>query len=459
MKYQIEIEDMVRRRVARKLTNKEIQEYNGPIHYIHHHEVLKPESSSTPVRIVFNSSASYMGQRLKDFWAKGPDILNSLLGVLCRFRQDNIAIVGDIAKMYHTVKLSTLDEHTHRFVWRDLDDSRPPDQYVLTTVTFGDRPSGTIAMVALSHTVEQFKISTRRKILSQIASLYDPLGLVIPVLLKAKILMRSMISKRNSNGGGIKWDDPLDNSMMNEWKAFFKELYGLESLTFRRPLKPSNAFGKPNLVIFSDGSTQAYGACAYVRWQISDNKFESTLIMVKLCGALIAARMRELIVKEFSWEFESVYHIVDSTIVRSQIQKESHGFNTFVAVRIAEIQIKTDSREWWWVDSIQNVADMTSKPCSPEKIGENSAWQNGPKFLTLPISKWPIKQNCEIELTDRVGVVMAVAKVSQNHVIHMVDVNRFSDYYKLLRVTCRVMNVFKCRSFKGMQRTNSSRNY
>ncbi|XP_068245272.1 uncharacterized protein [Palaemon carinicauda] len=246
--------------------------------------------------------------------------------------------------------------------------------------------------------------------------------MVIPLLLKAKILMRSMISKRNSNSGGIKVDDPLDDSMMNEWKTFFKELYGLESLTFRRPLKPSNAFGKPNLVIFSDGSTEAYGACAYVRLQISDNKFESSLIMAKnkiapvkqmsiprleLCGALIAARMRELIVKEFLWEFESVYHIVDSTIVRSQIQKESLGF---VAVRIAEIQIKTDSREWWWVDSIQNVADMTSKQCSPEKNGENSAWQNGPKFITLPISKWPIKQNCETELTDRVGVVMAVAK-------------------------------------------------
>ncbi|XP_064111565.1 uncharacterized protein LOC135219065 [Macrobrachium nipponense] len=69
VKYQKEIEDMVRRGVARKLTSKEIQEYNGPIHYIHHHEVLKPESSSTPVRIVFNSSASYMGQRLNDFWA------------------------------------------------------------------------------------------------------------------------------------------------------------------------------------------------------------------------------------------------------------------------------------------------------------------------------------------------------------------------------------------------------
>ena len=115
-KYQNEIEDMVSRGVARKLSHEEVRDYKGPVHYIHHHEVLKPESSSTPLRIVFNSSASYMGQKLNDFWAKGPDILNSLLGVLFRFRQDTVAIAGDISKMYHTVRLSTLDEHTHRFV-------------------------------------------------------------------------------------------------------------------------------------------------------------------------------------------------------------------------------------------------------------------------------------------------------------------------------------------------------
>lgn len=82
--------------------------------------------------------------------------MNSLIGVLFRFRQDSVAIAGDISKMYHTVKISELDEHTHRFVWRDLETNRPPDQYVLTTVTFGDRPSGTIATLALRHTVERF---------------------------------------------------------------------------------------------------------------------------------------------------------------------------------------------------------------------------------------------------------------------------------------------------------------
>lgn len=67
---------------------------------------------------------------------------------------------------------------------------------------------------------------------------------------------------------------------------------------------------------------------------------------LELCGAVMAARLREIIIKESSWEFESIYHIVDSSTVRSQIQKESHGFNTFVAVCIAEIQAKTYPREW-----------------------------------------------------------------------------------------------------------------
>ena len=113
--YDNQVRDMVQRGVARKLTKEELNNYKGPIYYISHHEVLKPDSKSTPVRIVFNSSANYMGHVLNEYWAKGPDLLNSLLGILARFRENEVAFIGDITKMYHTVKTTVLDQHTHRF--------------------------------------------------------------------------------------------------------------------------------------------------------------------------------------------------------------------------------------------------------------------------------------------------------------------------------------------------------
>ena len=54
--------------------------------------------------------------------------------------------------MYHTVKISYLDQHTHRFLWRDFKCDRKPDIYAMNVVSFGDKPAGAITMVALRET-------------------------------------------------------------------------------------------------------------------------------------------------------------------------------------------------------------------------------------------------------------------------------------------------------------------
>ena len=63
-------------------------------------------------------------------------------------------MIGDIKKMYHTVQIKTIEQHTHRFLWRDMDNGRPPDTYVIQRVSFGDKPSGTITTIALRKTAE-----------------------------------------------------------------------------------------------------------------------------------------------------------------------------------------------------------------------------------------------------------------------------------------------------------------
>ena len=145
---------------ARKLTKEEIKSYDGPVHYIPHHAVVRPENKSTPVRIVFNASSTYQGHVLNDYWLKGPDLLNNLFGVILRFREKEVALVGDISKMYHRIRIPEEDQHVHRYLWRNLETEREPDVYVKTVLTFGDKPAPAMAQIALRKTADKSRSST-----------------------------------------------------------------------------------------------------------------------------------------------------------------------------------------------------------------------------------------------------------------------------------------------------------
>ena len=155
-KYCEQISDMEERGVAKKLTDSD-KKYKGPVYYISHHEVIKPDSMSTPCRIVFNSSAKFMNATLNNYWVKGPDLINNLLGILIRFRENLVGVAGDIRKMYHTIKISETDRHTHPFLWRNMEFDKQPDHYMITSVSFGDKPAGAIASLALRKTAEMQK--------------------------------------------------------------------------------------------------------------------------------------------------------------------------------------------------------------------------------------------------------------------------------------------------------------
>ena len=88
--------DMVDRGAIRKLTADELRTYEGPVHYLPTHKVEKGSSTTTSLRVMLNPSSNYMGHKLNDYWAKGPNNVASLFGVILRFREEKIAIQGDI---------------------------------------------------------------------------------------------------------------------------------------------------------------------------------------------------------------------------------------------------------------------------------------------------------------------------------------------------------------------------
>ena len=59
--------------------------------------------------------------------------------------------------MYHMITIPPLDQHIHRFVWRNYEVNRKPHVYVKTFLTFGDRPAPTMAIIAMRKTARLHK--------------------------------------------------------------------------------------------------------------------------------------------------------------------------------------------------------------------------------------------------------------------------------------------------------------
>ncbi len=67
--YDKQMTEMNTANYSRKLSEEELNSYEGPVHYVSHHGVLRPEKASTPLRTIFNSSAVYQGHCLNDYAA------------------------------------------------------------------------------------------------------------------------------------------------------------------------------------------------------------------------------------------------------------------------------------------------------------------------------------------------------------------------------------------------------
>ena len=161
--YESQLRTLVEKGFAREVSAADIKAWEqrgGKTYFIAHQMVINPQSKTTPVRCCFNSSQRYKGYSLNTSWELGPDLVNSLHGILLRFRKDLVAAQGDITKMYYMVRIMEEESWMQLFMWKFHGEEKLR-YFKMERLVMGNKPSASLSGVALAETANLEDFSKR----------------------------------------------------------------------------------------------------------------------------------------------------------------------------------------------------------------------------------------------------------------------------------------------------------
>ncbi|XP_051792766.1 uncharacterized protein LOC127530319 [Acanthochromis polyacanthus] len=468
-----------------------------PIFGVYHPQ--KPDK----IRVVFDSSAQHHGISLNDVLLTGPDLNNSLLGILLRFRREAVAIIADIEQMFHSFVVREDSRDFLRFLWfKENDPNQEVVEYRMKVHVFGNSPSPAVAIYGLhraaehgaiehgmdtkhfvernfyvdnglkslpsateaidlltrtqqmlaasnlrlhkiasncpevlkafsqsdhakglqnldfddnsaliqrslglswelKHDVFTFRAAatekpyTRRGALSVLNSLYDPLGLVAPVIIQGKFLLRELTCNET-----LDWDTPLPDAKEAEWMTWKDSLQDLQDFRMPRAYARTtlSTARRKELHFFSDASVRAIAAVGYLKVIDSNGKCHvgfvlgkaklappsaHTIPRLELGAAVLAVEMAELVQRELDINIDTMHFYTDSRVVLGYIYNQTRRFYVYVCNRVQRIRRSTKPDQWRYVNTAQNPADYATRSVPAAEL-KNTTWLTGPPFLSLP---------------------------------------------------------------------------
>ncbi|XP_043499936.1 uncharacterized protein LOC122522719 [Polistes fuscatus] len=294
---------------------------------------------------------------------------------------------------------------------------------------------------------------TKRRILSEIAKIYDPLGLLGPIILTAKILIQDCWKTK------VEWDESVPNALHSSWTRFAEQLKLIDNLTIERRLIIDN-HDEVQIHGFCDASQAGYGGSLYVRSRDQVGNVhvrlfcaksrvaplkDTTIPRLELCGALTLARLYREIRASCGIRPNKIIFWSDSTIVLGWLRRDPNTLKQFTANRVREIQEICVGITWRHVRTENNPADALSRGQLPREFIKNNSWFHGPSWLRRPELEWPIQTETETdELPELKKIPLLMTRIEPESIFR-----RFSNYTRLLRITARCRRWVKTNSYRG----------
>ncbi|XP_055388151.1 uncharacterized protein LOC129616521 [Condylostylus longicornis] len=412
------------------------------LYYLPHHCVLKPHSSTTKLRFVFDGSyATTSGLSLNDILMIGIPAQEDLYSILLRFRFYKYGLKADICKMYKQFLLDESNAYYQCILWRN-NSSEEIQTFKLKTVTYCTFAASYLATKSLVHlatlnaemypkgaqkilkdmyvddlisgadsfeemsnikgevetilasanivSTSPTKYKTKKMVLKQQAfprQLFDPIGLINPVVVRSKIFLQRLWLLK------LDWDESIPTELHTEWENFRRGLHLLDQLSIPRFVK-YNKSAQVELHGFCDASSKVYGCCIYLRCIDPDGTMHVNLLTAKSKIAPIKTQSiprLELLNQILGVEINEIFLWSDSEIALSWISAHPSTWTVFFANRVSQIQQLIENYKWLHVNAKANAADILSRGSNVSEL-INSTWFIGPDFLRKTNDYWPMQK-------------------------------------------------------------------
>ena len=275
---------------------------------------------------------------------------------------------------------------------------------------------------------------SKRKLLSNRSRVFDPLGLLSPLTIPARMLMQETCKLQ------LDWDSILPEIIQEQWETIALRLKGLSQISFpRETCREGVAY---DLHIFCDASQKAYGAVAYVtdgaqKPQLLMSKAKvapvktKTLPQLELTALYVGVMLQQYIRDTMiNIQFKEVYLWSDSEVALYQV-KNNNSKKVYVRNRVTAINEIGSHCTIQHVSGAQNPADLLTRGRSVENLKKEQHWFHGPAWLNDKES-WPVQKSFTVTQCPIVEANMPQSRVE------IFDRSKYSSLKKLLGVTKQV---------------------
>ncbi|XP_022161164.1 uncharacterized protein LOC111027210 [Myzus persicae] len=254
-------------------------------------------------------------------------------------------------------------------------------------------------------------VSTKRGMLSLIARMFDPLGLISPVTFFAKALMQRVWK------AGLSWDEPLPQEIAEPWCNFVDDLPNLQCVRIPRFIGTRREM-QCSMCGFCNASSTGYAAVVYLRVTGSSGN-----PVISLLGAR-----------------SKIAPLKSSTIPRLELCAA-----LLLSRWMSRLTSLVPTCQWHYIESALNPADCGSRGLTPSDFIQHNLYFNGPPCLSLSPQQWDpyIPINTADQLPERkVGSSKVLVIQEEEHEWF----ERFSSYVQAVRTTARMLRfISRCR--------------